>query len=121
VSRAHGVPPLVIEETDGPGGYRIGVTGDLDLATHGALADVLLRAVRCHERVVVDLDGVAFLDARGIGTLVEAQAAAHARGHALTVDRVGGQPRWLLDLVGVLPRLSGLGPPQAGQPLRNRP
>jgi anti-sigma B factor antagonist len=108
VNAAPDVPPLVLVRTDAPGGHRIRVTGDVDLATHGQLAYVLHAAVRCHERVVVDLAGVGFLDAGGVGTLVGAQADARERGHTLTVDGATGPVRRLLDLVGVLPGLRDL-------------
>ncbi|GIJ49117.1 hypothetical protein Val02_60030 [Virgisporangium aliadipatigenens] len=108
MSRAHDVPPLGVERADEPGGHRIRVTGELDVATNERLAEVLRDAIRTHERVIVDLAGVGFLDAGAVGTLVAAEADARGRGRVLVIDRAHGPVLRLLTLVGVLTRLQGL-------------
>ncbi|MEU0491288.1 STAS domain-containing protein [Nocardiopsis sp. NPDC006139] len=67
----------------------VSVEGEIDLATVPGLRARLAAAAReegC-ECLVVDLAGVGFLDASGVGALVAARRAMNARGGRLVLAR----------------------------------
>ena len=65
----------------------ISLSGDVDLATIPLLYDNLVRALAHHpgRMLVVDLDGVTFLDDSGLGVLLGAAGSARQAGSDLTV------------------------------------
>lgn len=65
----------------------IAVSGDVDIATADDLRAHLVQGVECHDLVVVDLDGVGFMDSTGLGVLVASYNRATARGRHLVVAR----------------------------------
>lgn len=76
------------------------VTGDVDIATsHDLLSELesLLQAGRV--RVVVDMEAVEFIDASGVGILVDAAQKATARGGELTIRRPGTRVLRVFDLL----------------------
>jgi anti-sigma B factor antagonist len=82
----------------------VGLIGELDLATAPNARQQLLRAV--HESpdppaVVVDLLGVDFLDAVGIGVLLAGVVVCRSRGGDLTLCRAEPQVLALLDITRV--------------------
>ncbi|MGH9107393.1 MAG: STAS domain-containing protein [Acidimicrobiales bacterium] len=83
------------------------VTGELDLATAPKLRRELLAVVGSGMlRLTVDLRGVDFIDAAGIGALVEGANAASRQGVDLVVRRPSRSVRRLFDVLalhGVLP------------------
>jgi anti-sigma B factor antagonist len=72
----------VVQEADGV--VVVTVAGEVDLATSPQLREELLRQLngRRPTVLVVDLQGVSFLDSTGLSALV----AAHRRAHSLGVD-----------------------------------
>ena len=82
----------------------VGLIGDLDLATAPEARQQLLRAV--HQttdppRVVVDLIGVDFLDAVGIGVLLAGVVVCRSRGGDLALCRAEPQVLALLQVTRV--------------------
>lgn len=58
--------------------------GELDASTCPALGEVLRTAVRDHEGdVVLDLDGIAFMDSSGLGVLLNAHRRLTRAGRTL--------------------------------------
>jgi anti-anti-sigma factor len=84
-----------------PGGVRVALTGDCDLAVRDEMSAALLAAVHDAELVVVDLAGVEFLDSSGLHGLVAAHHEARGRGGRLYVENPTGAVAALLDLTGV--------------------
>lgn len=88
----------------------ISVAGDVDLATADVVERAMLDAVAASggHRVVVDLDRVGFLAARGVGLLatVSRRVAASGGSVRLVADDVTPAAR-------VLHRFPGVGPPVA--------
>jgi len=76
-----------LEEGTGPDGATvIHVSGEVDLATHAALEEAIVRVVRSgRNRVVVDLAGVPFLDSSGIRALLKGREEAVAHGAVVSV------------------------------------
>ncbi len=82
----------------------VGLIGELDLATAPVARQQLLRAV--HESpdppmVVVDLLGVDFLDAVGIGVLLAGVVVCRSRGGELALCRAEPQVLSLLEVTRV--------------------
>jgi anti-anti-sigma factor len=76
---------------------RLEVAGELDVST----APQLGARLRTHEvtgPVVLDLRGVAFMDSRGMLSLLEAQRFVRARGGELLLGEVSPSVRKVLEL-----------------------
>ena len=72
-------------EPDGDG-WRIGLSGDIDVAADAAVRAALGHALaRTGSHVVIDLRGTTFLDSTGINNLVLAHKAAQAASVRLIV------------------------------------
>jgi anti-sigma B factor antagonist len=99
------VPGLLAERLriavrHGPDEMLLSVDGELDLATtpllEAALADVLAGGIG--PRVVLNLAGLAFMDASGIGGIERAGLRVAASGGALVVREPSRPARRILEL-----------------------
>jgi anti-sigma B factor antagonist len=116
------VPPLLIysarltRDT-----VQVVVAGEVDLATAEQLRGALMTAVGrggVREAILIDLTDVTFLDAKGIGVLVEARLAADRSGLSFAVCNPQGTVRRVLEITGAT---AGLGiPPQSRAMSRQR-
>lgn len=84
---------IAVDETRPP--YTVvAVTGEIDVSTSPHLRDTILELLeRQKRRLVIDLDGIDFLDSTGLGILVGASKRLRAAGGTLTL--VCSQPRIL--------------------------
>lgn len=90
---------LEITEVRDAGTVRVRVRGELDLASAPILAEHL-RGFRDHgERVVLDLDELAFIDMSGLRMLVAAAEDASRDGWALTITPGSTAVRRIVQLV----------------------
>jgi anti-anti-sigma factor len=87
----------------------LALAGELDLGTSDELRRALAKAIESTDvdAVLVDLEGLTFLDSTGIGVLVAGWRAATDRGKRLRVDKAHGMTREVMRITGVLPHLSG--------------
>jgi len=88
----------------------LAVLGEIDICTAPQLRGSLRSAVRAAGRgtlVMVDLSAVSFIDARGLTTLVEAEAYASVRGIRLVFAGVPAGVTRLLTIIGL--SLTGYG------------
>src|SRR5262245_55508971 len=86
------------------GGNRtvVQMNGELDLAAGAQVQAALDRAVGLGARnIVIDLSGVTFIDAHGIGLIVSAWRSAIERGVRFRVSGVEGQVAHMVALVGL--------------------
>lgn len=68
----------------------VAVTGELDLARTGRLASLLGEELDLAPRaLVIDLTGLAFCSARGLGVVLDAVSAARAAGVGVAVVAAG--------------------------------
>jgi anti-anti-sigma factor len=72
--------------------------GEIDLATSGLLRDSL---AQCDGHVIVDLAGVTFLDASGIGALASDSARLHRCGGSLVLRDPKPAVRRVIEQVGL--------------------
>jgi anti-sigma B factor antagonist len=94
-----------------PGLLTLTVTGELDLASADALSEAVTEAVKSDmvDAILIDLEGLTFLDSTGIGTLVAGWKQANDSGKQLRVDKAHGMAREVLRITGVWPTLTGDG------------
>lgn len=79
---------------------RIEVAGEVDMATAPQLAEVLLSAPAGLE-IVVDMTDVRFLDAAGLGVLVDAHLALRDRHTRLWVENTTPVVERVFDITGM--------------------
>nr|WP_260408581.1 STAS domain-containing protein [Planomonospora venezuelensis] len=84
------------------------VSGEIDIATAPALRARLQNALTAGGRLLVDLSGVTFMDARGLSALVAVNNRARELGGAVHLVGVPAAVRRLLRLTG----LNGLSSPE---------
>jgi anti-anti-sigma factor len=101
--------------SDVPGGLRVALAGDCDIAVREELTATLLAAVGRSASVVVDLAEVDFLDSSGVHGLVAAHRAAVERGGRIVVENPTGSVAAVLDLTGIGHLLGRDGDPRAGE------
>ena len=94
----------VVDEADA---VRVTVVGELDLATTPELERALDAVEATPARaIVLDLDGVEFLDSTGLRAVLAADARSQANGSRLAVTRGSPQVQRLLRLVGADTRIT---------------
>ncbi|HEY3034183.1 MAG TPA: STAS domain-containing protein [Streptosporangiaceae bacterium] len=102
-----------------PPSAAVVLDGEIDISTCPAIRRFLMAAISGGDvHLAVDMSGVTFIDAAGIGVLVAAASRAREAGGGLSLLAPSPQVRWLLDvfhLDAILPaaRRSG-GPFVAG-------
>jgi anti-sigma B factor antagonist len=85
-------PLLTIKVADEPDAYVIRVAGELDLPGCSDLEAALAEAERSRgEQIVVDLDGLRFIDACGLHTLLAASRRSASNGSRLRLTRGTGE------------------------------
>ena len=95
-----------VDQAETSGDMLLKIVGEVDIATVGEVQHALDKALRSPtERIVVDLSGVAFMDASGAALLLRYDALARAFGHSLVVVRGTPCVQRLLELTGVAYRL----------------
>jgi anti-sigma B factor antagonist len=84
----------------------IAISGELDLASSGALEEELARVSTSGvAQIVVDLRELEFMDSTGLSTLVKAHQRAEEAGQEFGLVRGPQQVQRLLSLTGVEDRL----------------
>lgn len=91
---------VICEETDER--YVLHVSGELDLATAPLLETHLEAAwASATPAVVLDLEGVTFLDSTGVRVILQAHQTAVADSRRFSLRRLPPQARMVCELVGV--------------------
>ena len=107
------------EYTDSPGGdLIINLQGEMDALGCTEIRPSLERIVNTENNhdVILDMGSVSFLDSSGIGVIVFLYKRLKARGRALEIINVQGQPRDLMELLRIDSAIpvsvgSGVNPP----------
>lgn len=85
--------PLKITTTNDAGSVIVSLAGEIDLRSSPTLRTELLQlSERKPPRVIINLEGVTYVDSSGVGTLVEFKRRSE-RGGGGRVILVGLQPR----------------------------
>jgi anti-anti-sigma factor len=83
-------PPLdfaVDEAADGSGDVRLRVSGDVDIRTAPILEDAIRTRLSAGRPVVLDLQGVNFMDSSGLSVLIGSIQEARRNDWTFSVDR----------------------------------
>jgi anti-anti-sigma factor len=94
-----------VELSDGEfGGYAVvTLRGELDLAAVPAVESHLIAAVAAYgPSIIVDLAGLEFVDARGLGVLVRMLKWTRERGGDVSLAAPQRQVRWVLEITGLI-------------------
>jgi anti-anti-sigma factor len=84
------------------GAAVVRLIGRLDLTSAAAVKQQLTRSIaEGHRVVVVDLDGVTFIDSSGLGALISGLKAARFQKRELRIARPGEQARVVLELTAL--------------------
>jgi anti-anti-sigma factor len=94
---------------------RLRISGELDLATASLLASTLDQQATGCAQLELDLSGLVFCDLIGLATLERAQQRLLRRGCQLSIHRIKGQPRRLLNIDGLPTTLSARPSPSAAK------
>jgi anti-anti-sigma factor len=90
---------IAIERRRDGGAYFLTITGEVDATTALVVADGLARALDSGAaRIYIELAGVTFCDASGLGLLIDARREARQRGLKLVLVTPSAPVRRLLDL-----------------------
>ena len=92
---------LRIEAAQQPDAYVIGIEGELDLAGCPELDLALAEAEQTQaRRIIVDLEGLTFIDTMGLASLMRASRRSASNGSRLQITRGTGQPAELFRMTG---------------------
>ena len=94
---------LEVGERDADG-IHLRVSGEVDLeVAPRALESILEAGLACEpgDRVVLDLQGVTFIDSSGLAMLVEAHRGIAAQGKVLRLGEVSARVQRLVSLTGL--------------------
>ena len=75
--------------------------GDIDLNTAPSLRLALMEAIDAGKRIVVDLEGVDFIDSAGLGVLLGGHERANGAGGELVLVATGRNVLRVLELTGL--------------------
>ncbi|WP_234361377.1 STAS domain-containing protein [Plantactinospora sp. BB1] len=97
---------ILITERQTDSGIRLLLAGEIDLATVGQIRDAIIDVLTRDNpsAIVLDLEGVSFIDSSGIGELVRCHQAAAVSGSVLTLENLAPFPRrqlWATGLLGL--------------------
>jgi anti-sigma B factor antagonist len=95
------MPPLSLDSQRLIFGVLITVTGEVDTTNAAQLETYLTRQVRPGEPLLLDFDGLTFLDSMGLHLLLRLNAALSEQGAALHLAAVHGAPARILEITGL--------------------
>jgi anti-sigma B factor antagonist len=96
-------------EAIGDGVARLFVSGEIDMAVVDELSARVRDALRTDgvRQLEIDLSGLRFIDASGVGGLLLARQDAEAQGKSIRIRGVAGLPLKVLEITGALSALGG--------------
>jgi len=99
---------LEIKRLFGEKGAMLALRGELDLSTVGYFTQALEQALHQHNSVILNLEGLAFLDSSGVGGLMRALNKARAGGKTVSVAGVRPEVNEVFEIMGLKETLRGM-------------
>jgi anti-anti-sigma factor len=93
------IEPFEVSEHREDSRVRVSLRGELDLATADEVADHLRRLRERHDTVVLDLEGLTFIDAADVRVILRAAHHAQNDGWGFTVTPGSGVVRRVFELL----------------------
>jgi anti-sigma B factor antagonist len=83
---------------------QVSLAGRITIDTSPELRMLLFELLRApgFERLIVDFEGVDYIDTSGLAVLIETLKAARSGGKSMCLSRLGDQPRYLLEATRLL-------------------
>jgi anti-sigma B factor antagonist len=90
-----------VERQDGQ--VHLALSGELDLATVGALHEAVAEQLAAGPvgDLVLDLTGITFLDSSGLGALLQVRSAVQSAGGELRISAVAPGPARVIAIAGL--------------------
>ena len=92
---------LTIHTSRDGGQARVAAGGEIDLSTVGELRDAVLRCAEGAERLLLDLEGIEFIDTTGLAALLELRSTLQTRGVLFEIAAADGPVRQAVDVTGL--------------------
>jgi len=93
---------LSINRRDDDRGTVLMLSGELDVVSAPGLQQYLAEVLsEAHERVMLDLNGLTFVDSAGVSVLIRAKQTAESSGRTLVLRRPTEQLERVFALVGL--------------------
>lgn len=89
---------MALEITEKDGANIVALTGDVDLQTSPAVRQGLLECLENHDKVVVDMSQVNYIDSSGVASLVEAFQVSRKKGSFFALAHVSAAAMRVLSL-----------------------
>lgn len=89
---------MALEITEKDGATIVALTGDVDLQTSPAVRQGLLECQEKHDKVVVDMSQVNYIDSSGVASLVEAFQVSRKKGTFFALAHVSPAAMRVLSL-----------------------
>lgn len=90
--------PLKLQVLDTSHGRCLSVGGEVDMDSSPELRREMLKQLKGHSGLVIDLSGVGYIDSSGIAVLIEGHNEAHRGGGKLTLLRPSEAVTSVIDL-----------------------
>lgn len=92
---------LTIQTSRDRGDARVAADGEIDLSTCGELRQAVLACAEGAERLLLDLQGIDFIDTTGLATLLELRSTLQVRGVLFEILAADGPVRQAVDVTGL--------------------
>ncbi|NKB45755.1 MAG: anti-sigma factor antagonist [Alphaproteobacteria bacterium] len=89
---------MSLEITEKDGATIVALAGDVDLQTSPAVRQGLLECLETHDKVVVDMSQVNYIDSSGVASLVEAFQVSRKKGSFFALAHVSAAAMRVLNL-----------------------
>jgi anti-sigma B factor antagonist len=89
---------MALEITEKDGATIVALTGDVDLQTSPGVRQGLLECLDSHNRVIVDMSQVNYIDSSGVASLVEAFQVSRTKGSFFALAHVSAAAMRVLSL-----------------------
>lgn len=89
---------MALEITEKDGANIVALSGDVDLQTSPAVRQGLLECLEKHDKVVVDMSQVNYIDSSGVASLVEAFQVSRKKGSFFALAHVSAAAMRVLSL-----------------------
>jgi anti-sigma B factor antagonist len=89
---------MALDITEKDGATIVALSGDVDLQTSPIVRQGLLECLESHDKVLVDMSQVSYIDSSGVASLVEAFQVSRKKGSSFALAHVSPAAMRVLNL-----------------------